>query len=244
MDGFNRQTAQTQTRQFVRAGEHALANFIHAQLAQWRDVLRQVPNNQFVFIHRVNRQWIHNRQKPPLCAKHPRHMNQWLGRGSSRVWPADGFLHHIFITQVQTKFKQPWLRHFNQFRQRNGCLHIRKCIMRGIVRQTVRCGEFFQTQTDLARFILRKNHALRTQRIHATHHINDVPARATIAELALIRWDEVAPKHKARDLIVKTQGVVAHANGMGHRQFAMNMTGKLRFGHAVCRAQLQCNPCN
>ena len=192
----------------------------------------------------MNRQWVHNRQESPFCAKHTRHMNQWLGHNSSRVRPADGFLHHIFITQIQTKFKQLRLRRLNQFCQGDGRLHIRECIVCRIVRQTVGCGEFFQTQTDLARFILRKNHTLRTERVHTAHHINDVPARATIAELALIRRNEVAPKHKTRDLIVKTQGVVAHANGVGHRQLSVDATGKLRLGHAVFRAQLRRNPCH
>ena len=192
----------------------------------------------------MNRQWVHNRQESPFCAKHTRHMNQWLGRSGSGVWPADGFLHHIFITQVQTKFKQLRLRRLNQFRQCNRRLHVRERIVRGIVRQTVGSGEFFQTQTDLARFILRKNHTLRTERVHTAHHINDVPTRATIAKLTLVRRNEVAPKHKTRDLIVKTQGVVAHANGVGHRQLSVDATGKLRLGHAVFRAQLRRNPCH
>jgi hypothetical protein len=51
--------------------------------------------------------------------------------------------------------------------------------------------------------------------------------------------DEIAPEHEARDFIIKTNGVVAHAHGTGLGQLTLNGVGKAVLGHAFSQAGLR-----
>ena len=57
-------------------------------------------------------------------------------------------------------------------------------------------------------------------------------------KLSVIRTDEIAPEGKTRHLIVKTHGVVAHADRVLTDHGLMNLTGKFSLGKSVLGAIL------
>jgi hypothetical protein len=86
---------------------------------------------------------------------------------------------------------------------------------------------------------LRPGDALGAQRPGGAHQVQDVPAAAAVLPLAGVGVDQVAPEQEARDLVIEADGVVAHADGAGLGQQALDARGKgglaLAFGQAFLR---------
>ena len=66
---------------------------------------------------------------------------------------------------------------------------------------------------------------LRAQSIGRSHHVQQVPAAALVLPFACVGLDQVAPEQKARELVVKADGVVAHAYGAGQGQLGLDARG-------------------
>ncbi len=66
-----------------------------------------------------------------------------------------------------------------------------------------------------------------------------VPAPTAVLPFAGIRVHQIAPQHKARDFIVKTNGVVAHANVVVLRNSSFNLRCKLSFRNATLKTDLR-----
>ena len=112
--------------------------------------------------------------------------------------------------------------------------------MRTLMREAIGRGQMLQTQTGFPRFrIGRPNNPLGAQGIRAAHHINQIPAATTVFKLAFIRREQIAPQHKTRHFIIKTNRVITHADGIRRSQLTHNRLRKLRLRHATLIAQLR-----
>ena len=86
--------------------------------------------------------------------------------------------------------------------------------------------------------------ALRAQGVGQAYYVKQVPAAAFVAPLAAVGLDEVAPKQVAGKFVVKTDGVVAYADGAWLAEFGMYAGCKFVLGQAVLQAVLRGDACN
>ena len=105
--------------------------------------------------------------------------------------------------------------------------------MRRVVFQPVGGAEVFQAQAGRAVFVLWPDDAFGTQRVGAAHEVENVPAATAVLPFAGVGVDEVAPEQVADEFVVKTQRVVARADGAGLRQGGIHGAGKSGFGQPV-----------
>ena len=152
------------------------------------------------------------------------------------------FGHHpVFFVQPQGKVEQPGVVLAHQPRQGQGGAHVGQSIVCGVVRNAVGPGQVLQFEAGRTVVFLGPVDALGAQRVGHAHHVKQVPTATLVLPLTRVGVDEVAPEHVARDLIVETDGVVAHANGAGAAQFGLDAGGKFALGHAAFQAHLRCD---
>ena len=125
--------------------------------------------------------------------------------------------------------------------------------MRRLVQQAVGTRQIFKLEARAQRAGLirpafvglgRPDDAVRTQRVGHAHHVEQVPAPAIVLPFAAIRVHQVAPEHEARDLVVKADSVVAHANCSGLSQQTLDAGRKFIFRQPALQAQLRRNAGN
>ena len=198
----------------------------------------EVPGNHLVLVGGMAGQRPHHCEATALGREHARDMQKRPCReGRCRQAQLGG--HAVFLVQRQGKVKQLGVVLADQPRQRNGGAHVRQRIVRSLVQQAVGFGQMLQLEAGRAVFLFGPGNAVRPQRIGHAHHVQQIPPAALVLPLARVGVDEVAPEHEARDLVIKPDGVVAHANGARLRKFGLDAIGKIVLGHALFQTQLR-----
>jgi hypothetical protein len=148
--------------------------------------------------------------------------------------------HAVLAVQREAEVEQLGLLLADQASQRQCGPHVGQRIVRALMRQAVGGGEVLQLEAGAAAVrALRPGDALRAQRPGGAHQVEDVPAAATVLPLAGVGVDQVAPEQEARDLVIEADGVVAHADGAGLGQQALDARGKGGLGLALGQAFLR-----
>ena len=236
VDALNRQ-ARDALRQLGRLGEHAQAQGVGVQAGQLGRVGVQVPADDLVLVGRVLGQRPHHGNAAALRRDHARDMQkgariELLGRQAHFVQ------HLVFLAQAEGKFKQLGLALADQPRQRDGGAHIAECVMGLVVQQAVGAGQVLELEAGAAVFLAGPLDALGAQGVDHAHHIQQVPATAVVLPFARIGVDQVAPEQEARHLVVKADGVVAHADGARLGEGGFDLARKGVLGQALLQALL------
>ena len=219
--------------QLVLAREEALADRGRVQAQQCARVLRQVPDDDLVLVLRVRRQRPHHGQAAALHRVAARQVHE-------RPADADLVEHRFLAPQLQAEVPQLRLLVLDQPRQRDGGAHVRQRIVRGLVRQAVGGGEVLQPEAGAAAIgPLGPGDAFGAQRPGGAHQVEEVPAAAAVLPLAGVGVDQVAPEQVAGEFVVKPDGVVAHTDGAGLGQQALDAGGKRGLGLALGQAFLR-----
>ncbi len=116
--------------------------------------------------------------------------------------------------------------------------------MRGGMRNAVRGGQMFEPEARLAIGIGRPGDAIRPQCIGGAHHVQDIPAAATVLPFACVGIDQVAPEQKARYFVIKANRVVTDPDRAALRKRLLDCRGKLVFRHTFLNTGLGCDACN
>ena len=180
----------------------------------------------------------HHGQAAALGREHARDVQEGL-RGLAHRRQAELAGHAVLAVQREGEIEQLGLGVADQPRQRDGGAHVRQRIVRRLVQQAVGLGEVLELEAGAAVLLLRPLDAVGPQRIGQAHHVEQVPTAAFVLPLARIGIDEVAPEQEARDLVVEADGVVAHADGAGLREGALDLRRELVLGQAAFEAQLR-----
>ena len=149
--------------------------------------------------------------------------------------------HLVFLAQAQCKFKQLGLVLPDQARQGNGGAHVAQRIVGAFVQQAVGTGQIFELEGDAAVFLAWPLDTVRAQRIDHAHHVQQIPAATFVLPLAGIRINEVAPEQKARDFVIKTDGVVTHTHRARLAESSLERACKLVFRYALLQTLLGSN---
>ena len=236
MDGLDWQTRHT-FGQFAVLAEQSQANLFDVHGRQFAWVMRKVPGNQLILVGGMHRQRPHDGQATALSREHARNVQKRLG--VLRIGGQAQFHRHsIFFVQPETEVKQAGLPVANQACHGNGGSHIAQGIVCRLMHQAVGGAKVGQLEAGFALCIGRPHNAIRPQRVSRADNVQQVPAPAVVLPLARIGVNQIAPEHEARDLIVKADGVVTHANGAGLTQRLLDLRGKLILGDAFFKTQL------
>jgi len=110
------------------------------------------------------------------------------------------------------------------------------------VQQPIRARQIFKLEARFAVRLDRPLDAIGPQRIGHAHHVKQIPATALVLPFTCVGVYQVAPKQVARYFVVKSDGVITHANRTGLRQHLFNLCGKGALGQALLQAQLRRDP--
>ncbi len=146
--------------------------------------------------------------------------------------------HAVFLVQAKSKVEQLGLVLPNEPCHRYGGPNVGQRIVRRLVAQAVGARNVFQLETGPAIGLLRPDNTFGAQRVGQPNHIEQVPAAAAVLPFPRVGVDEVAPEQKARELVVKADGVVAHAHGARLGQLRLYDRRKLPFGQAAFQTKL------
>ncbi len=111
--------------------------------------------------------------------------------------------------------------------------------MCSLVFEIVRLAQHFQLEARATILIIRPFDPFRSQRTGHAHHIDNVPARITVAPLALIGIIKVAIEGIARYFIIKTDRVIPHTASSWTRQLPMNSGNKFALWQALALGDLR-----
>ncbi len=225
-------------RQVVGAREHARADRLGIEGEQFGRIVAAIPDQDFILVGRVLRQRIDEGQAAVLDREHAGHVQERLARFRGLV-QADLGGDAVLAAQLQAKVEQARLLAADQARQRDGRAHVRQRIVRGLVRQAVGRAQVLQLEARLAIVAGGPHDAVRAQRMHHAHDVEQVPAAAVVLPLARVRIDQVAPEQVARDFVVEADRVVADADRVGLAECGLDLARELVLGHAVFEAVLR-----
>ena len=219
-------------------GEQAQAQLVGVEAEQLTGIVREVPHQDLVLVAGVLGQRPDQGHAAALVAEHARDVQERLPVRAGLVQPGFG-QHGAFLAQLQAEVPQAGLGLLEQACQGDGGAHVRQGIVGGLVAQAIGLGEVLQLEGGAAVVMLGPLDAFGAQGPGGAHHVQQVPAAAAVLPFAGIGVDEVAPEQVTRDLVVKADGVVAHADGVRLGQFVFDGAGKRVLGHALLQAGLR-----
>ena len=144
-----------------------------------------------------------------------------------------------FASVFKEEAEQARLFLFDEFRQRDGGVHVGERVVGVGVFYTVGGGELFQAEHGQAVFIARPFYALGAQGVAGADDVEQVPAGVAVLVAVFVGVEEVAVEGVAGDFVVVTDVVVAHDAGVGLGKFGANPRGKFGLGHAFLVALLR-----
>ena len=106
----------------------------------------------------------------------------------------DDVVEQIGVERAQARLQQARLVLANQPGQCNRGAHIRQGIVGLLMQQTIGAGQVFELEAGRAIFFFRPHNAVRAQRIHHAHNVEQVPAPTAVLPFAGIGLDQVAPE--------------------------------------------------
>ena len=116
----------------------------------------------------------------------------------------------------------------DQTSQGNGGVYIRQRVMRCLVADAIGGSQVFQAEAGQAVLTQRPLNTLRAQRIGGAHHVDNIPAGIAVLPFPGIGIVEVAVQRIAGDLVIKAQGIVAHAAGAGPGELLVDQANEFR----------------
>ena len=218
--------------QLAAAGEDALPKGFGVQRQQFGRVMRQIPDDQLVFVGGVPGQRPDHRHG---AAFHPVHGGD-VNEGAAF---ADLLQHGVLAAQLQAEVPELWLAFADQPAQRDGGAHVRQRIVRLLVTQPVGGAQVFQFEGGAALVVARPFDAIGPQGGRAADHVQQVPAAAAVAKLPVVGRAQRAPEEMAGDLVVEADGVVAHADGAVTPQLGQDGVGEVVFRQPLGQAGLR-----
>jgi hypothetical protein len=194
-------------------GEQAQAQLVGVEAEQLTGIVRQVPHQDLVFVAGVLGQRPDQGHAAALVAEHAGDVQERLPVRAGLVQPGFG-QHGAFLAQLQAEVPQAGLGLLEQACQGDGGAHVRQGIVGSLVAQAIGLGEVLQLEGGAAVVMLGPLDAFGAQGPGGADHVQQVPAAAAVLPFAGIGVDEVTPEQVTRDLVVKADGVVAHADGV------------------------------